>query len=93
MELLLWILAVILVVSGIVSIVRGSILWGVRADRRRPAGGPGRGQHLQLTRGAAGGPDIDTGGIAGPVCKRLLPPARRPRPMTETTASVVAGAW
>jgi len=29
MELLLWILAVILVVSGIVSIVRGSILWGV----------------------------------------------------------------
>ena len=28
MELLLWILAVILVVSGIVSIVRGSILWG-----------------------------------------------------------------
>jgi len=29
MELLLWILAVILVVSGIVSLVRGSILWGV----------------------------------------------------------------
>jgi hypothetical protein len=29
MELLLWILAVILVVSGIVSIVRGGFLWGV----------------------------------------------------------------
>ncbi len=28
MELLLWIIAVILVVSGIVSIVRGAILWG-----------------------------------------------------------------
>jgi hypothetical protein len=29
MELLLWIIAVILVVSGIVSIVRGAILWGI----------------------------------------------------------------
>jgi hypothetical protein len=27
--LLLWILAVILVVSGIVSLVRGQVLWGV----------------------------------------------------------------
>lgn len=29
MAFLLWILAVILVVAGIVSLVRGSILWGV----------------------------------------------------------------
>jgi hypothetical protein len=29
MTLLLWILAVILVVAGIVSLFRGSILWGV----------------------------------------------------------------
>jgi hypothetical protein len=29
MELLLWILAVILVVSGIVALIRGQILWGV----------------------------------------------------------------
>ena len=29
MELILWILAVILVVSGIVSLVRGQVLWGV----------------------------------------------------------------
>ena len=28
MELILWILAVILVVSGIVSLFRGEILWG-----------------------------------------------------------------
>lgn len=29
MELLLWIVAVILVVSGIVALVRGSVLWGI----------------------------------------------------------------
>ena len=29
MEFILWILAVILVVAGIVSVVRGGILWGV----------------------------------------------------------------
>ncbi len=29
MEMLLWIVAVILVVSGIVALVRGSVLWGV----------------------------------------------------------------
>lgn len=29
MELLLWILAVILVVAGIVSLIRGQVLWGV----------------------------------------------------------------
>lgn len=29
MEFLLWILAVILVVSGIVSLVRGQMLWGI----------------------------------------------------------------
>jgi len=29
MTLLLWILAVILVISGIVAIVRGQILWGI----------------------------------------------------------------
>ncbi len=29
MELVLWILAVILVVSGIVALVRGQVLWGV----------------------------------------------------------------
>jgi hypothetical protein len=29
MAFLLWILAVILVVSGIVSIVRGALLWGI----------------------------------------------------------------
>jgi uncharacterized protein YqgC (DUF456 family) len=29
MEFLLWILAVILVIAGIVSLVRGSVLWGV----------------------------------------------------------------
>jgi len=29
MAFLLWILAVILVVSGIVSILRGALLWGV----------------------------------------------------------------
>ena len=29
MEMLLWILAVILVVAGIVTLVRGQVLWGV----------------------------------------------------------------
>lgn len=29
LALLLWILAVILVVSGIVSLVRGQLLWGI----------------------------------------------------------------
>lgn len=29
MAFLLWILAVILVIAGIVSLVRGSILWGI----------------------------------------------------------------
>lgn len=29
MELILWILAVILVVAGVVSLLRGQILWGV----------------------------------------------------------------
>lgn len=29
MEFLLWILAVILVVSGIVALVRGEVLWGI----------------------------------------------------------------
>lgn len=29
MEFILWILAVILVVAGIVSLVRGEVLWGV----------------------------------------------------------------
>ncbi|GAA4920203.1 hypothetical protein GCM10023223_45980 [Stackebrandtia albiflava] len=29
MEFILWILAVILVISGIVAIVRGSLLWGI----------------------------------------------------------------
>lgn len=29
MELILWILAVILVVSGIVAIIRSQVLWGV----------------------------------------------------------------
>lgn len=29
MELILWILAVILVISGVVSLVRGQVLWGV----------------------------------------------------------------
>jgi len=29
MELILWILAVILVISGIVALFRGMILWGV----------------------------------------------------------------
>lgn len=29
MEFILWILAVVLVISGIVSLVRGQVLWGV----------------------------------------------------------------
>ncbi len=29
MELILWILAVILVVAGIVGLIRGEILWGI----------------------------------------------------------------
>ena len=29
MEFLLWILAVILVVAGIVALIRGQVLWGV----------------------------------------------------------------
>jgi hypothetical protein len=29
MEFILWILAVILVISGIVSLVRGQVLWGI----------------------------------------------------------------
>jgi hypothetical protein len=29
MDTILWILAVILVISGIVSLVRGAVLWGV----------------------------------------------------------------
>jgi hypothetical protein len=29
MELILWILAVVLVVSGIVALIRGEVLWGI----------------------------------------------------------------
>ena len=29
MELILWIIAVVLVVSGVVALVRGEVLWGV----------------------------------------------------------------
>lgn len=29
MEFVLWVIAVVLVISGIVSIVRGSLLWGI----------------------------------------------------------------
>ena len=29
MDFILWILAVILVVAGIVSLIRGSVLWGI----------------------------------------------------------------
>ena len=29
MEFLLWILAVILVIAGIVALIRGSVLWGI----------------------------------------------------------------
>jgi hypothetical protein len=29
MELVLWILAVILVISGIVALIRGEVLWGI----------------------------------------------------------------
>ena len=29
MEFILWILAVVLVISGIVSLVRGQVLWGI----------------------------------------------------------------
>lgn len=29
MELILWIIAVILVIYGIVTIIRGSLLWGI----------------------------------------------------------------
>ncbi len=29
MEFILWIIAVILVISGIFSLVRGSVLWGI----------------------------------------------------------------
>ena len=29
MELILWILAVVLVISGIVGLVRGEVLWGI----------------------------------------------------------------
>ena len=29
MELILWILAVVLVISGIVVLVRGEVLWGI----------------------------------------------------------------
>jgi hypothetical protein len=29
MEIILWLLAVILVVSGIASLVRGEVLWGI----------------------------------------------------------------
>lgn len=29
MEFILWILAVILVISGIVALVRGEVLWGI----------------------------------------------------------------
>lgn len=29
MEFVLWLLAVVLVVSGIVSLVRGAVLWGI----------------------------------------------------------------
>lgn len=29
MDFILWILAVILVISGIVSLVRGAVLWGI----------------------------------------------------------------
>ncbi len=29
MEIILWILAVVLVVSGVVGLVRGEVLWGI----------------------------------------------------------------
>lgn len=41
MELLLWIVAVILVVSGIVALFRGSVLWGIVLILVGLAVGPG----------------------------------------------------
>ena len=48
MMFLLWILAVILVVSGIVSLVRGQMLWGIVLIIVGLRGRPGRLQHLQV---------------------------------------------
>ncbi len=44
MAFLLWILAVILVVSGIVSLIRGQMLWGIVLIIVGLAGRPGRSQ-------------------------------------------------
>lgn len=47
---LLWILAVILVIAGIVTLIRGGVLAGIRPDHRGTARGPGRSEHLRVTR-------------------------------------------
>ena len=41
MEFLLWILAVILVISGIVTLIRGGVLWGIVLIIVGLLGGPG----------------------------------------------------
>jgi len=48
MATLLWIVAAILVIAGIVAIVRRQLIWGHRADRGGTARWSGRGQHLHL---------------------------------------------
>ena len=46
---LLWILAVILVVAGIVTVLRGQVLLGVVLDRHRTVGRSRRREHLHLS--------------------------------------------
>ncbi len=63
MALLLWILAVILVVSGIVSLIRGQMLWGIVliiVGRRAAPGGVSL-YTSQPRRDTADGPALGTG--------------------------------
>ena len=39
-DTILWIIAAVLVIAGIVTAIRGQILWGDRPDHRRPARAP-----------------------------------------------------
>jgi hypothetical protein len=52
MALLLWIIAVVLVVAGILAVARREYLWGIVLILVGFAVGPGGVKHLHLMRGA-----------------------------------------
>ena len=69
MTFILWLIAVVLVIWGIVTLVRGSVLFGILLI---VAGRAGRRQHLRLAAprtNRADGPDSHS---RGPVCRAAL---------------------